>query len=302
MPAKYLAIDLGATNLRVGLWDGQRIIHRETTSMIGVDKNKVFNFLKDYASSTNFESVGLASAGPLDLKRGTIRPINWIDREINIVNELEKKLDSHVYLQNDCVASVLAELVFGAGRNVDNLVYITMSTGIGAGVVIDGHVLLGKDGNAHEIGHLVINYDDDMQCGCGGKSHWEAYCGGANMPKFFKKYTGLNAVDAADIFKMARNGNLAARDFVTLCAKISAAGIGSVINAYDPDIVTIGGSVFLNNSDLMLNELVKQVKYYTINRIPEIIPTPLGHDAPLIGAGILASNNGTLGRIPIQNL
>ncbi|MEM4102441.1 MAG: ROK family protein, partial [Conexivisphaerales archaeon] len=154
MPSKYLAIDLGATNLRIGLWDGQRIINRQTTSMIGVDEYQIVKFLKGYASYFNFESIGLASAGPLDLKRGTIRPINWIDKEINIVEELEKNLGKLTYLQNDCVASALAELIFGAGKNVNNLLYITMSTGIGAGAVVDGHVLLGKDGNAHEIGHL----------------------------------------------------------------------------------------------------------------------------------------------------
>jgi glucokinase len=301
MRSKYLAIDLGATNLRVGLWDGRRITGRETASMVGADERSIIGFLKNYTSSLSFESVGLASAGPLDLKRGTIRPINWINREINIVKELEDNLGAKTYLQNDCVASVLAELVFGAGKDVNNLLYITMSTGIGAGAVVDGRVLLGKDGNAHEIGHLVVNYDDDIRCGCGGKSHWEAYCGGANLPKFFKKYSGLDVADPAQIFKMARDGNTAARDFVTQCAKISAAGIGSAINAYDPDIVTLGGSVFLNNSDLLLGEIMGQVKHYIVNRMPAIIPTPLGHDAPLIGAGILAGNGGTLGRVPNQN-
>jgi glucokinase len=79
-----------------------------------------------------------------------------------------------------------------------------------------------------------------------------------------------------------------------LCSKISAAGIGSAINAYDPELVTIGGSVFLNNVDLLLDEINRQIKQYIINKMPRIIPTPLGHDIPLIGAGILASKEGSI--------
>ncbi len=298
MPAKYLAIDLGASNLRVGLWDGKRIMHKKTASMTGLDEQTIIGFLKGYVSGLEFESTGIASAGPLDLKKGTVRPINWINKEIKIVEELERGLGVKAYLQNDCVASVLAEGVLGAGKGISNLLYITMSTGIGAGAIVDGHILLGKDGNAHEIGHTVVNYDDNIKCGCGGSSHWEAYCGGANMPKFFKMNSGLSVSNAAEIFKMARSGNTTATNFVKLCAKISAAGIGSAINAYDPELVTIGGSVFLNNSDLMLEEIVKHVKRYVVNKMPKIMPTPLGHDAPIIGAGVLAMNMGKTDIIP----
>jgi len=117
------------------------------------------------------------------------------------------------------------------------------------------------------------------------------------MPKFFKMNSGLSVSNAAEIFKMARSGNTTATNFVKLCAKISAAGIGSAINAYDPELVTIGGSVFLNNSDLMLEEIVKHVKRYVVNRMPKIIPTPLGHDAPIIGAGLLAMNMGKINAV-----
>ena len=297
VPAKYLAIDLGASNLRVGIWDGTKIQNKKTASMTGYDEGGLIDFLKKYATGFEIESVGIASAGPLDLKRGTVRPINWINKEIRIVEKLEKGLGIKAYLQNDCVASVLAERALGAGKGINNLLYITMSTGIGAGAIVDGHILLGKDGNAHEIGHTVVNYDDDIKCGCGGISHWEAYCGGANMPKFFKINTGLTVSSPAEIFNMARSGNRAAVNFVKLCARISAAGIASAINAYDPELVTIGGSVFLNNSDLLLGEIVDYVKLYLINRMPKIIPTPLGHDAPIIGAGLLAMNMGKINAV-----
>jgi len=296
MVKEYLAVDLGATNLRAGIWNGERVTDKKKTSMVGINVHQVVEFLKDYAlgSGYNFKSIGLASAGPLDVKRGIIRPINWIDKEIKIVKILEEELGVKVYLQNDCVASVLAERVMGAGKEIDNLLYITMSTGIGAGVIVNGHILLGKDGNAHEIGHLVVNYDDNIKCGCGGESHWEAYCGGSSMPKFFKKYSGIDVANSREIFEKARSGISVAQNFVKLCSKISAAGIGSAINAYDPELVTIGGSVFLNNVDLLLDEINKWIKQYVINKMPRIIPTPLDHDIPLIGAGILANNEGSI--------
>ena len=138
---------------------------------------------------------------------------------------------------NDCVAAVWGEYLLGTGRGYDNLVYITLSTGIGAGVIVDGHLLLGKDGNAHEVGHLVIDYRG-IKCGCGGIGHWEAYASGRNLPNLIrilaKDYRGMitealdlalnNSLTAPKLFRLWSDGDEFANYVVDELARINAAG------------------------------------------------------------------------------
>jgi glucokinase len=87
---------------------------------------------------------------------------------------------------NDCAAAVLGERHFGAGKGLENLAYVTLSTGLGGGAIVDGHLLIGKDGNAVEVGHITIDPGSSLICGCGSPGHWEAYSSGSNIPNFVK--------------------------------------------------------------------------------------------------------------------
>jgi predicted NBD/HSP70 family sugar kinase len=128
--------------------------------------------------------IGLASIGPLDLKRGGMaKPANLPYEFVALVGPLEEALGIKVHLMNDANAAALGEWTFGAGRTHDNLAYVTISTGIGGGAIVDRHLLIGKDGNAAEIGHVVVDPTGRLTCGCGRKGHWEAYCSGRNLPR-----------------------------------------------------------------------------------------------------------------------
>jgi glucokinase len=240
------------------------------------------------------------------MKKGAIiRPANMPYDVVPIADVLCNYFDATFILLNDCNAAAIAEKRIGAGKNVDDVVYITMSSGIGGGVILDGRLLLGKDGNAAEIGHTVVDMSMGMICGCGKKGHWEAYCGGNSMPKFAKflvesKYDnvnstlarklkeGIHTVSAKDIFDYARAGDEFALIFINTVAEINGVGVANVVDVFDPSVISIGGSVALNNVDLVVEKLKPFVERYAINRVPDIVPTPLGHDAPLIGA-ILAA-------------
>ncbi len=218
---------------------------------------------------------------------------------------LEKKLGVPVYVINDAEAAAWGEKIFGAGKDVENLVYLTISTGIGAGVIVDGRLILGKDGNAHEVGHMVIDVSDGLPCNCGGRGHWEAYASGSNIPRYAawlarrkspSRFGDSQAyllalqgeLDAPTLYKLAREHDRFAEYIVHKLNKIHAAGIANIANAYDPEIITIGGSVFLCNIDLILNEIVELAKENMIVKPPEIKPTPLGFDAGLYGAVAIA--------------
>ena len=211
-----------------------------------------------------------------------------------------------VYLANDCVAGVVGEKEFGNGKKIANLVYVTISTGIGCGIFVDNHLLIGKDGNAHEAGHLVIPGDASLVCGCGRRNHWEAHCSGANTSQFIQsilkhkspqdlqgsllhKITKgyFSKLSSKDLFELAKKKDKLALAIMKEMGKFNAIGFGNINNVYDPQLITIGGAIALSNAELILRPIVSNIKKYTVNRIPTIKITELGEDIVLYGALVL---------------
>lgn len=314
----YIAIDIGATYLRVALGDAKgefKIKMRDRTSR---DKDKLAvanqiisliesNIPKEYLEKV--KTIGIGSIGPLDIRRGVIvNPCNLPVERVEIREPLMSRFGMPVYMVNDCVAGVYGEWVFGLGKGRRNIVYVTFSTGIGGGVIVDGHLLLGKDGNAHEIGHITVDYEGKLVCGCGGLGHWEAYASGANIPKYVRylieheykkdidksklnRYYKENNVTSELLYRLAREGDELALKIIDNIGRINACGLASVINVYDPELVTLGGSIMLKNPQrLTLDPILKYIRRFILNRMPEINITPLGDDIVLYGALALAIN------------
>jgi len=308
-----LGVDLGATNVRVALSDAEgRILLKKTGRTTGGTGRDVVRQIVEMGRNAlssleltdrSLKAVGVGSIGPLDLKKGLIvNPPNLRVGIIPIVEGIEKHFNAPVRLLNDCVAAVLGEKRFGAGRNMENIVYVTISTGIGGGAIVDGHLLLGKDGNAHEVGHIVVDKEGLLECGCGKRGHWEAYCSGTGMVNYAKLLLKEWCVDfnksslrklfqedfsnAAPkmLFEAARGGDEMALRIIGEIGLLNAIGFANIVNTYDPELITVGGSVALFNSELILEPVKKNIPKYAINRLPEITITPLGEDAVLYGA------------------
>ncbi len=303
MASIHIAVDLGATKVRVAAGDerGLRLrIVEETDRMHGPEgvAGQIIRMIRGLR--VKVDAIGVGSIGPLNLSRGCIvKPPNLPFDEISIVEPLEEAFDVEVRLLNDCSAAVLGEKHFGAGRGLENLVYITLSTGLGGGAIVDGHLLLGKDGNAVEIGHLTIDPDSELICGCGCRGHWEAYCSGRNIPNYARlllRDRGLGGLlshlTGGDpeklttelIFKAAKMGDETALWITDRIGFVNAVGFADVVNAYDPEIITVGGSIALRNPRLTLEPIERYIDGYLINRRPEIELTPLGDEAVLYGA------------------
>jgi len=317
---KYvIGVDLGGTWVRAALSDmkGNMILKvREQVDKSSADalSGQIINLARSLCKrkeigTKSLEGVGIASAGPLSLKGGAlVKPTNLPFKYVPLTKPVSEELKVPVYLLNDCTAAVLGEKVFGAGKNVDNLVYVTISTGIGGGAIVDGHLLIGKDGNAHEIGHFTIDLEGRLVCGCGKKGHWEAYCSGRNIPNYVKMrckeinesiikesllYKKLKEnLSSKDLYDNARMGDKLSQQLIEEIGKLNAIGFANVINAYDPELITVGGSVTLNNKKLVLTPIRRHVKEYSINRLPKIVATQLGEDIGLYGAiaGVLKFN------------
>jgi len=310
----WTGIDLGGTWVRVAVSDKNGRFIAKTSEKVDKSSAKavsdqMIRLTRFLCSKRGFDvksmrGIGVAATGPLIQEEGVlIHPTAMPFDCVPITKPISAELDTPSCLINDAAGAALGEKMFGAANGLDNYAYLTISTGIGCGAIVNGTLLLGKDGNAHEVGHIVIDYEGRLTCGCGRRGHWEAYCSGSNIPNFirmrlrdeprkaveksllFKMEGGdLSRLTATDLFTAARKADKISTKLVEEIGVLNAIGFANVINAYDPSLITVGGTVTLKNRAMILNPIRKHVKDYALNRIPKIAVTPLGDDVGLYGA------------------
>ncbi len=307
-----VAIDLGATRVRacLGTREG-KILRREARKMVVSEAvgeylaqiSTVVGVVTKGVPPDKIQGVCLASPGPLDLRRGLItHTANLPYRDIPVIASLSESTGFEAYLVNDANAAALGEKEWGAGKGRSNIFYLTISTGIGGGAIVDGRLLLGKEGNAAEVGHITIDSSGRLSCGCGRRGHWEAYCSGTGIPALArlvstelgeagrasisgsKMLTKVESVNSADVYRAAESGDPFALRVVDEVGRLNAIGVANIADAYDPELVTIGGGVALNNPERVLSPIREMASDYAINRVPDVRITPLGDDAGLLGA------------------
>jgi glucokinase len=294
-----IAIDLGATFTRAGLIDvSGRILNRTSapTPHEGIS-DFLIGLIRRVASPVEIsqaEGIGISAAGPVDIDRGTlVNPPNLPFHDLPLVDPLEESFGIPVRLANDCHAGIIGEAYFGTARGIRNVAYITISTGIGGGILAGGRLLLGRNGNAAEIGHFLVDTTYPMICGCGYTGHWEGYASGRFLPAFYRtwhthhgKASAGFPVSAEDIFRAAREGEEDAVEFLEALGIINGRGVSDVIVAYDPELIILDGSVALNNYALLVPQMVEHIDRFL--PLPEIQLSTLSGDAPLLGASVLA--------------
>ncbi len=314
----YVGVDIGGTNIRaaVGTADLTTLAVSKTptprTSSEAEFLESVTHVITQVCAQSDIDptavtAAGIGSAGPLDTSAGAIvNPTNLsegIDR-IRIVDHLETVLETgSIVLRNDAVCGVLAEHALSE-KKPDNLVYLTISTGIGAGVVVDGSVLSGHRGNAAEVGHMTIDPTGQMTCGCGRRGHWEAYCSGANIPDYATVLYRENAVEtrlpvtdtevpftAKDVFDVAGSDPLADLVIERL-SRWNTIGFANVIHAFAPTRIAVGGAVALNNPDAVLGPVRENLSEHVMIDMPAIERSEHGDEIVLKGALLLAQENG----------
>lgn len=302
----FVAVDLGATNTRVAIIgeDGRMGVRKEAkTPSKETDPSKIAGFLSDLIRDIMEKTermpvlgIGLSVAGPVDIGKGVImNPPNMAFRDVPLVLPLSRTFHCPVRMVNDCHAGVLGEMRHGRGQA--NVVYLTISTGIGAGVISGGRLVLGRQGNAAEVGHFHVDSTYDLPCGCGHTGHWEGYASGRYLPWFFGEWCRYHAKPhwgpdtAEEIFASARQGDDDVLRFIREVARINARGISDIIVAYDPETIILDGSVIRVNADLLFKDIIESVDRYL--PLPEIVISSLNGDAPLIGAAVIAGGYDT---------
>ncbi len=272
------SVDIGATKITASLSNRGGIIVRiyQPTRLTG-DEGSIPNQVKELVDkcltmadlgTVQLTAIGVSTAGPFQRMDGKLHlvspnicggmapergvlPNNW--RSVPI----EKDLGEHfrnLVIENDAVSGAIAERTFGAGRGHDNLLYVTWSTGIGTGAFVDGRLIRGKNGNAPHGGHVFLG-DSGPVCGCGNTCDLESVASGTAIAL---QYGG--GATTAEVFEAYSKGDAKAKKVIKEAASYFARGLSSINCVLDTGLIVIGGSVFLNNRDLLL-PLIKEEFY-----------------------------------------
>ncbi len=284
MATKRIGIDIGGTRTRVGAFSAGKLLSRR--SFPTGEPDQVIAAIRELLREVGWqapEAIGVGSPAPLDMRAGRILNCpnlsTW--RNVNVVELLGGEFGCPVYLANDATCAAIGELV--AGHRARNFIYITWSTGIGGGIVLNGEVVWGVDGLAGEVGHMVLE-PDGPRCRCGKRGCLEAIAAGVGIARAAREVLGRE-LTAEEVVKLARAGDERALDIVDHAARAMGQGIAILAEAFAPELVILGGG--LTRSWDFLGPKVEATVKLMARFPPRIVLTALGDNVGLYGAAAL---------------
>ena len=315
-----IGIDLGGTNIAAAIVDNEFKIVKKMSVPTGAERDASL-IMDDMASLcknvcadagidfAEIEAIGIASPGVADHTEGVVvYSCNLPFRKFPICAELSARLGvDNIHVENDANAAAWGEAVAGAARGTQNSVMITLGTGVGGGVIIDGKVFSGFNYAGAELGHIVIEVGG-RQCGCGRRGCWEAYSSATGLINMTKeklaeceasgrkttmtdiaaKYGSVNGRVAFDGY---RAGDEAAKEVVDMYIEYLSSGLASMINIFQPEVLSIGGGISGEGQFLidLIFPLIDKERYGGdfIGKKTEIRIAELGNDAGIVGAAFL---------------
>jgi glucokinase len=294
------AIDIGGTKIAVGIVTekGELLSRMEapTNAPAGYQRalECMVSMLRETQTTTgaSLKGIGIGSTGPVYPMTGEIGDVNFFPnwRGENPVKDLEHIFQLPVAIENDADAAALGEFGWGAGREKRRLIYVTVGTGIGVGVILDGKVYRGVDDSHPEIGHHLID-PSGPECYCGFHGCWESMATGPAMVGWMERNAPADhphraGLTAKKICELARTGDEWARRAVEREGQYLGMGLANLVTLFVPDAIVLGGSV-MKSADLFL-ERVKKIIAASCHFVPydrtELALASLGEEANLIGA------------------
>jgi glucokinase len=306
-----LAIDIGGTKLAAGVVDagGRILVRGEVPTVAAQGPSRVLERIaelgKDLLGSSKVsgsavQRIGVGCAGPVDRLAGLVlNPPNlpgWT--RVALVDHLRQAFGLPVILENDANAAAFGEFRYGAGQGARSLVYLTVSTGIGGGIVLDGKIWHGLNDAAGEIGHMTIAPNGPL-CGCGNRGCLEAIASGPSIARRAREAVSLGrptrlreipSLSAADVVRLAQEADALACEVWEETVRYLGLGVAAAITILAPERVVIGGGVTAAGDLLfepLRREVRRRVKLAPMESIP-ILPAALGRDVGILGAAAVA--------------
>ena len=310
----YIGVDLGGTGIKAGVVDEQGRILAKASCPTGVERGYgpviadmaklcLEALEKSGHSLDEVKAIGIGIPGIQDPATGLVpfcTNLGW--HEVPLVEEMHKYIDKPVFVGNDATVAGLAEAVAGVSASVKTSVFVTLGTGVGGGIIIDGKPYSGPHGVASEIGHMITVVGGEL-CTCGNRGCWERYASATAIIREGRKFAeahpdcaiaravdgNLDKIEAKTVIDLAKAGDPDAAklfdDYVThLCV-----GLVNLINLYDPEIIALGGGVSHAGQFLLdaVNAKLPQMVFYKTMPYARVELARLGNDAGIIGAAML---------------
>ena len=304
-----IGVDLGGTNIAVGIVDeNYKIIARNSTPTnlgrdydeIIADMGKLINALikENNLSLDDIKYVGIGAPGVLDNEKGVVTDnsnFHWVNFPIR--EKLQKYIDKPVYLGNDANVAAWAEYIGGCGKGTQNFLMLTLGTGVGGGIILNGKLHTGSHNIGAEIGHTTFKAGGNL-CGCGNKGCIEAYCSATALIKMAQKdvdkhpesvIAKAEKITARVVVDAAREGDAYGVELFNEYTSNLAQVIASMINFLDPDVIALGGGG-ANAGEFLLEPVRKERgKYVTFSQMMDtkVLKAEMGNDAGIIGSALL---------------
>ena len=305
-----VGVDLGGTKISTALSDIEGNIVCKTTVPTNAQEgemavlNRIINSIDKVISEgklsyNDVEAIGIGSPGPLDAKKGIIITTpNLPFKNFDLVKPIAKKFEVPVFLDNDANVAAIGEFMFGAGKGAENIVFFTVSTGIGGGAILNGKVYRGHTSNALEIGHMTVA-PNGPRCNCGNIGCVEATSSGTSIAKRGHEALATNVetslrkyenVTSYEVFVEAAAGDPVAKDIIDEAMNYLGIAVANSVAIFDPEYVIIGGGVSKAGNVVFdtIRKVVDKRCFKSMAESVKIVPAGLGTDAGLIGSVALA--------------
>jgi glucokinase len=308
-----IGVDIGGTNIKIALVDKDgSITYSDTTptrAELGYEKalanvkQAVVDLMKNTKTTAeDIEGMGFGFPGLVNYETGIIEVLtnmpDWVGIPVAKIMEDEFKIPTR--LDNDVNCAALGELHFGAGKGCKDLVCITVGTGIGAGIIVNGKLVRGTSNAAGEIGHIKLSLGDGPLCGCGDFACFEAYASGPAIVAMAKEYIAggksskykemaTEELSPYIVAQAALQGDAVAKKIYEKMGEVLGIGLSSVINLLNPAKIIIGGGV-ADAGDILFNPIRNTIAKRAMSiqaKAVEVLPAQLGNSAGVIGASLL---------------
>ncbi|SJZ42094.1 ROK family protein [Selenihalanaerobacter shriftii] len=314
MQGYVIGVDLGGTKILTALADLEGEILAKSRLATLADEGQtvvvkriiesIEQVLKDAEiKRKEVQAIGVGCPGPLNVTEGIIYHapnLGW--KDVNIKELIKNEIDIPVFIENDANAAALGEKWFGAGRNIDNLIYMTVSTGIGGGIIINRKLYHGANDSAGEIGHIVIDPASHSECGCGDVGCWEAIASGTALGRLGKEAVDvgqnslmeelvddiddIDEIDGAIVTKAAAKGDKVAGQILEQVTNYLGIGVANLVNILNPEMIIVGGGVSQAGDMILqpIREVVNQRALKAPAEVVKIVPAQLESEVGVVGA------------------
>ena len=315
----YIGIDVGGTTIKAGVVDESgKILHKSSCPsqielghevMIHDMARLCLRVLSESGHTLDeIHSVGVGIPGMQDPRTGRIpfcTNLKWHD--VPLIELMQREIPRPVYVTNDATAAGLAEAIAGVSAGTKNSVFVTLGTGVGGGVVLDGKIFLGPHGIATEVGHIITVAGGEL-CTCGNRGCWERYASATALIREGRQLAAmhpqgalsravdgkLDAITARTVIDLAKEGDPDCAALFDNYVYHLTVGLINLINLYDPEVIALGGGVSNAGSFLLdkVNALLPEMVFFKTMPRAEVVLAKLGNDAGIIGAAMLGRQEG----------